>query len=373
MQPRLLLRALVVVGLSGIASAACSAPTDDAESSEAAASARSFKLATFNAGLVRGGVALADERLSRIAPALEETGADVLCLQEVWSDEDYEAIRAALATTYPHAFRKRTEENGRRWFSCNPFKLQGLKSCVDAQCTPAGVSAEECVQNACKEKYDALSDRCQICLASNTESPTKCLFIANEYVQDGRNGLVLFSKHPIGDARFEDYGTALVHRGLITATVEGKAIACTHLSSDLTTVPYPSGQPWKSWAEEQASQVDKVIEALPSSGCRVVMGDLNTSPDAGVIRPELPGTLASFAAKGFLERSSTSCTWCPPPENPLASGREAKTYDHVLVKDCGTQVKYERIMDQPIEVEHDGQRLTTRLSDHFGLMAHIPR
>ena len=333
----------------------------------------SFKLATFNAGLVRGGVALVDERLPHIAPALQAADADVLCLQEVWGDDDYEELRAALAKTHPHAFRQRTEKGSGLWFSCNPFKLLSLDRCVDSQCTPNGVSAEECVQKACKEPYDALSDGCIICLAANTESPTRCIFRANEYVQGGRNGLALFSKHPITDARFQVFNSALVNRGLIRATVAGRAIACTHLSSDLTTVPYPPGHPWSSWREEQTAQIETVINTLPTTGCRIVLGDLNASQDAGRIRPELDGTLAAFSERGFREPwPSPECTWCPPPANPLASGREEKQYDHILANGCGTP-QYRRILDQPLEVTYGGRAQTTRLSDHFGLMAEMPR
>ena len=78
-------------------------------------------------------------------------------------------------------------------------------------------------------------------------------------------------------------------------------------------------------------------------------------------------------AKGLREPwSSPVCTWCPPPANPLASGKSEKQYDHILMAGCGAP-KYRRIMDQPITVQHDGRALETRLSDHFGLMAEIPR
>jgi len=365
---------LLLIAVLG-AVAACSTETsDDGDSSEDAfTEGTSIKIASFNAGLVRGGVALVDERVPLIAPAIEKTGADVICLQEVWGDEDYEKIRASLADKYPHAFRQKTEEHGRRWFSCNPFKLNTLKGCVDSKCTPTGVSAEECVQNACKDEYSALSDRCMTCLAANTDSPTSCIFVADEFVQGGRNGVALFSKYPITDARFIDFGSAMVHRGAIRATIEGKAIACTHLSSDLTTVPYPTGHYWHSWAEEQQSEIATVVNALPSDGCRIAVGDMNSSPDNGGIRPEVPETLAGFTAKGFKDWSSQICTWCPPPANPLASGRETKVYDHVLLNGCGARAKYSRIMDQPVEVVHDGQTLETRLSDHFGVMVEIAR
>lgn len=364
---------LVGVGVA-LSTVGCTASTEAAVAGEGAATARGFRIATFNAGLVRGGVALAEERLPLIGPALARTDADVLCLQEVWADGDYETIKASLAEKYPHAFRERTEEDGKRWFSCGALKLLSLSSCVDDACAPNGVSAEECVQTVCKEKYDRLSDTCKVCLAANTDSPTSCLFRANEYVQDGRNGLVIFSKHPIEGARFEDFGTALVHRGMIRATVQGKAIVCTHLSSDLKTVPYPADDTgYASWQAEQASQVDKVAASLPRAGCRVVAGDLNTSPAKGGLAPEVPATLEAFSQRGLREAwESPSCTWCPPPANPLASGREEKLYDHVLTAGCGA-VKYERILDEEASVTQDGKTLTTRLSDHFGLMAVLPR
>ncbi len=360
--------------VTAFAASACVVSSEDTESADNEMTSRSLTLATFNAGLVRGGVALVDERLPKIGPALRATDADVLCLQEVWGDEDYEHLRASLADTYPHAFRQQTEEDGKRWFSCNPFSLLSLKNCVDSTCTSEGVSAEECVQNACKEKYDALSQSCQICLAANTDSPTSCVLRANEFVQNGRNGLALFSRRPITDARFEDYGSTLVHRGLIRATVEGRSIVCTHLSSDLTTVPYPGGTRWANWREEQASEIDTVTTSLPSSGCRVILGDMNASRGAGTIRPELDTTLTAFSDKGYHEPwSSPVCTWCPPPANPLASGRDEKLYDHILVSNSCGKATYKRILDQPIDVEHDGQTLTTRLSDHFGLMVQLSR
>ncbi len=373
MQPLTAHARLLLTALSALLAAACVVSTEETGESDEAISARSFKIATFNAGLVRGGVALADERLAKIAPAVQASGADVVCMQEVWGDADYERIRGGLASTHPYAFRQKTEEDGRRWFSCNPFKLSSLKSCVDAKCNPDGVSAEACVQNACQDEYDALSDRCKLCLASNTDSPTSCLFRANEFVQEGRNGLAVFSRHPITSARFESYGTELVHRGLIRVTIEGRAIACTHMSSDLTTVPYPRGGTFTSWKDEQAQQVDKVAAALPQAGCRIALGDINASQGAGTIKPELESTIAGFARHGLRETwDKPTCTWCPPPANPLASGTDEKQYDHIFTAGCGA-VRYKRILDKAVTVEHDGRTRETRLSDHFGLMAELPR
>jgi endonuclease/exonuclease/phosphatase family metal-dependent hydrolase len=357
--------------------AACSAQTDDAESSDdAVTSQEPLSVLTFNAGLVRGGVALVDERLPHIAPALAETGADVICMNELWGDEDYEKIKGQLAATHPNAFREKTVETGKSWFQCNPIKLLELNHCVSSKCTPNGVSAEECVLgDKCKDVYGAISDNCKVCLAANTDSPAKCAWHANDFVQGGRNGLALFSKHPIEDAKFESYGTALVHRGFITAKVKGKAIACTHLSSDLPETPYPKGATqYQSWKQEQLTEPDTILAKLPSSGCRVVAGDMNASQASGTIKPEIFETLQKLESKGFTEKwADAKCTWCPPPQNPLASGADEKQYDHIYVAGCGARATYKRVMDKPIDVQHDGKTLTTRMSDHFGVMVEIGR
>jgi len=60
---------------------------------------------TFNAGLARGAVALAEQRRAHIIEALGKQSADVVCLQEVWTDDDAGAIQDALRGSYPYFFR----------------------------------------------------------------------------------------------------------------------------------------------------------------------------------------------------------------------------------------------------------------------------
>lgn len=368
-----LLRTLGSATLLSALTVACATADDlTSESAGELTSHAPLSIVTYNMGLVRGAVALADERLPLIAPALQETGADVFCVDELWTDEDYERIRGSLASTHPNAFRQRTVKDGTHWFECNPLKLLSLNQCVSGECTPNGVSAEQCVQTACKDAYAALSDDCKICLTANTDSPARCLFRSNDFVQGGRNGLALFSKHPIENATFEPYGTAVVHRGMIRATIQGKSISCTHLSADLTTVPYPKGQRFRSWKEEQLAQADILLARSQASGCRIITGDLNASHERGSLKAEVPETLVKLEAGGFTENwPDASCSWCAPPSNPLTSGTADKLLDHVYVAGCGSNVTYRRVMDQPVRVVHDGQELTTRLSDHYGVMAVI--
>src|SRR6185503_15602748 len=46
--------------------------------------------ASYNAGLAHGAVPFADERVQPIIDELVDSPADVLCMQEVWTDDDAE-------------------------------------------------------------------------------------------------------------------------------------------------------------------------------------------------------------------------------------------------------------------------------------------
>src|SRR5512134_2395795 len=127
----------------------------------------STTFATYNAGLAHGAVPFADERIAPIVEALADSPADVLCLQEVWTDADAGAIQSALATEFPYQFREVTENDVSEWYACDDqlSQLYGMNSCVSEQCTPSGISAFECAADQCAAEWAALDDHCKLCLA----------------------------------------------------------------------------------------------------------------------------------------------------------------------------------------------------------------
>ena len=95
-------------------------------------------------------------RLDRTIAVLRELDADVVCLQEVWTDDDALAITTALSAKYPRAFRERTEDHSPKSTPCGIWSTYQLDRCVSKSCTPNGISADECVKTSCKDRYDAL-------------------------------------------------------------------------------------------------------------------------------------------------------------------------------------------------------------------------
>jgi endonuclease/exonuclease/phosphatase family metal-dependent hydrolase len=292
-------------------------------------------------------------------------------------------LAAQLADVYPHSFREATQSDEHRYFECttSAFKLWRLKGCVDDACQTQ--SLFQCVGDGgvCRDEYASIPEDCQRCLAANALSPTKCLLRAPTTAYHGRNGLMLLSRHPLEDARYEDYDTGILRRGVISARVKDYEVLCTHMTSDLADVPpYPAeDMPFDSWAEEHMAQVVRLGQLAAADRCTVLMGDMNSGPGTEATTPELGAHYDAFLAEGYSEPwTDPVCTFCS--SNPLvciddeATGQSCAdqsslTLDHVFFSSaCAGGASYRRILDQPVDVQTTEEQITTRLSDHYGLL-----
>lgn len=339
---------------------------------DTAAAPTSLTVVTYNTGLAHGAVAAAPARQPQIVAALKEVKADLICLQEVWKDDDAQALTDGLKTQYPFSFREKTEDTSTAQVRCGDLgAVLALKTCVDTDCTPKGISASQCVESTCKTPYDKLDDGCKRCLAANTDNPTSCAIGgAKEFTYGGRNGLLLLSRTALKDAKYTPLDAILIKRGVITATVAERTIQCTHLSADLGVVPYPKDRPYKTWLEELAGEI-QTLSKTAGMGCTILLGDLNCGPAKNGLTGEGEDTFNALDTAGYHNLWRTPvCTWCK--DNPLGGGAD-KLIDHVLFKTCpaGDAVTYTRILDQEITVQESGQPLKTRLSDHYGVKAEI--
>lgn len=353
---------VVLVGVVGIVGAEAGAPP-------AADGPRTF--ASWNTGLIRGAVALAEQRLPLGIEAVRALDADVVCLNEVWTDEDAQLYIDSLKETYPYSFREATEDTSEETTPCGIWSTWRLSQCATKKCEKKGISVEECVDTGpCGDRYRALDDTCKRCLAANTADPVSCaLGGTQEFTAGGRNGLLLLSRLPLQDARYTPFDALLVKRGAIDATVGDVHVTCTHLTADLGLVPYPPERQYKSWAEENAAEVRRLVQ-VPEGRCEVVMGDLNLGPGGEGLKAELPANWDLIEASALREpMDARFCTWCG--ENPLARAPHDLQIDHILFQGCEAfgAPTYQRIMDQAVSIE--GVEAPTRLSDHFGVHARL--
>ncbi len=332
---------------------------------------------TYNLGLVDA-VGLREQRIAPLVDALTQSSADVVCMQEVWSDEDAEGIAEALAESYPHSFRKETKSDEHNWFACSLFQvgdLLSLNSCTKDKCIDKGISLFECIDEAslCANEYDELPKRCQFCISANSDSPASCVYgRTSAFANEGRNGLLVLSKHEIEEAKYTAFDTKLIKRGIISGYVAGNKVQCTHMTADLKRVPYPEGAAYSSWEEEHLASIEVISDAALPGECTVLMGDLNSGlEDVGAnLEGELADNFRALESAGFEDgfRGDDFCTHCA--DNPLVGGTHSSRIDHVLMKGCDDRYEssYSRVYDEGIRVSTEGgTQIDTALSDHYGV------
>lgn len=347
-----------------------------------------LSLVTFNAGLLDS-VGSVDERAPRVAEALGKVADDVLCVQEVWAQEHWDALVEANARQRPHVLRLDPMPGVQG--QCTPDEFAPLRACAELSC--AGMEAGElvaCVTAMCPEVAD-LSGTCISCLLDNATGgldvfETACLGSGSgatgdeplppeerSYLLGGSFGIGLLSKLPFVEMDTLVLDSSTNRRGILYAKLEVEELGeislfCTHLTPREDPLRYEGS--FGSWSAENEAHVQALIDWVDEKAGAgepvIVLGDLNTGPAGPGIEPEVPDSYAQLPAAGFadpfLEGSAAACTFCSdnPLVNPQDTGVDA-ALDHVLTRD----------LEAPVEVERAFVDDQEPLSDHYGLRATI--
>ena len=96
--------------------------------------AESLKVSSYNVGLALNFVPYTNERLVVNRELLADYDSDVLCLQEVWLDEQVEAIKQALQGAYPEIYTVPAEQIFSEAAACTDEEITPFAQCVTAQC-----------------------------------------------------------------------------------------------------------------------------------------------------------------------------------------------------------------------------------------------
>jgi endonuclease/exonuclease/phosphatase family metal-dependent hydrolase len=342
-----------------------------------------FTVVSFNTGLAAGYVDYAPDRLPLIGPALAALEADVICLQEVWTDDDNDALIEATKTAFPYRYRKVTEDtSGGGEAACTSTELDPLAACATTNCAeepPENLGT--CVLSFCGTEFGGITEGCQTCLVSQLGKPLSEMVTActtgsgGQYAYEGRNGVLLLSKHPFAATQYKEFPSYLNVRVALHARVQDPQMGnvdvfCTHLTADLSDVNY--GGTYDSWGDEQGAQADALVQWIEAEREAVVVvltGDLNCGPAIGDdIAAEHAENYDKFTAASYVDPYAASagvtCTWCG--DNPLVGGGASSVIDHVLVRGSGFQAEAERVLDTPVTLPGPPE-VQTRLSDHYGV------
>lgn len=358
--------------------------------------ARSLTVATYNAGLAMGYVDYGPEREPLIGPALADLDVDVICLQEIWNQTSIDSVMAGAKTVFPHHYYEITDagETGGEP-ACTEDGTNELKACVMDKC--AGIDPStlgSCALDFCAVEFGSVQPKdCLSCITSNiglAEAAATvddaidaiigaCLEGAGGgYTYEGRNGVLILSRHPLAGKEFLRFESSLNVRVLLHAVAEvpdfgDVDVFCTHLTAFMTGIPYLGD--FESWEKEQAQQIDALLpwvaEKEDPDTPTTVLGDMNCGPQKGDdILPSFPDNYGKFTAAGltgpYVDEADTPCTWCAN-ENPLTGGID-RIIDHVFFDNVPKSGTFEavRIMDDPVTLSVGGDDIDSRYSDHYG-------
>jgi endonuclease/exonuclease/phosphatase family metal-dependent hydrolase len=291
---------------------------------------------TFNVALAGAFIPFEAARRQPIYDAIAANDSDIICLQEVWTQEDKEMIQTAAAQAYPHAvlfentldtpIDDDTDQQGEvpptpTEVPC-PDRDVGDQNIADqmdqaidclrqfcSTTTPdddgGRTTSAECAESSCVPAVagllvgeDPQQQRCYACIITQLPTETfgymrnSCSTVVNQDLAfRGQNGVMILSRHPLKDEEELVIPGTWNRRTILSATAElpngaELDIYCNHLTPlfDSFTFPY-TGQYGDGmtdvggWQAEQELQAEKLINYVTeTSGDRpaVILGDLNT-------------------------------------------------------------------------------------------------
>jgi len=383
------------------------APTRDDPQAEA--HPRTFRLATFNAGLAVGALEHAAERAPAVVQALAREPLDVLCVQEFWHESHWRDLVDAMGDRMSQRLRPPAVES-HAGPPCKRREIKRAEACVNQLC--AGVPNTElafCAMRRCAKFALDLSSECMGCLSRDPLRGAAEIFAECVEPMNSASGTVKKKSdppagnalEPSGDGASYYYGgssgiglligPSIVDAGLLRlpSTMHPRAVLyaklgspelhvfCTHLTPVLRGVPYAGSG---SWEAEQSRQIDAMLEFIElktkNKGRTILLGDLNTGPDLPPsIKGRLPRHYARVMERGFsnayLAAPEPRCTYCY--DNPVSggSGGGGILIDHVLTRGLDVEVRARRLLDDPLSIVVRGRRVSTAYSDHYGLVLEL--
>ena len=296
--------------------------------------------------LARGFDPTVDLRLQAASEAAAQMPSDVVCLQEVWTQEDLDVVKSVLWSNW-HDVHFSFEQDEPQGIPCDTgaYETEDFLDCVADECSDADDLAT-CILVGCLEELNDLDGECKNCLIANSGSDdlfeTCTTTPASSFFYGGHNGLVLAAKFPIQNIMFMEFDSHLQQTGVLYGEVLEAQIACTHLNSDYPGIDY-AGK-FGSWDGQnlfEAKLVLGLMKSFENGSPQVILGDMNSGPaipEAG-IAAERPETYEKFIEKGFHSANVISpspfCTWCPDNNNLIPDPEdEPSIIDHVFVKNA---------------------------------------
>lgn len=388
----------------------------------------SLTIDTFNVALAGAYIPNEKERREAMGASLAKADTEILCLQEVWRQQDKVLIAEGAKSVFPHSayFEHNletkvddpTDQQGK--VPAEPtvppcadkdinVEFNAVMDCLRDKCstlpgddkgltTSTDCAQQECLGEALKLFASAERKRCYACAVTNLptvplgEIRSSCATDAHAGLAfGGQSGVMILSKHPLKDAKAHVLPGTWNRRVILkaTATLADSSevdVYCNHLTPLFGGSVYPYTGSYGDgnsddlgWAAEQLLQAKKLVGYVKEHSEKrraVILGDFNASHetkegDKVVIAAEGEPTLVELETvltPAIASGYKPLCTFCK--DNPITDTKKSRWIDHIFLFGWpeGTVQATSRTFDQPIVSV--GDKLVP-LSDHYGLRAEL--
>lgn len=370
---------------------------------------QSLTMTSYNVGLALNFVPYTNERLAANADLLGSYDSDVICLQEVWLDDQVDALSAAVSERLPHIYSVPPEQIYADEAACTEEEVAGFADCARTQCP--GLSGGEliaCAPAQCGSFFVELSPICfdGVVAAVGTPDITVDALVetvtqpTGKFTYGGSLGLLLASRYPLENRKFQDLieDSSTNHRGALYADIqvgsESYVVGCTHTTANLSSsIDYPPSGKHGSWQGENLFMQRKLMAFAQkkAAGRPILMaGDFNCglANAANNVDGEWQENCQSWLDAGFQDPAAEQlpCTFCYSENTilQLGDGSTDTFLDHIYVKNFkpNTAMQAERVFDDPVSVEAtnpatdlapEDSPIMMHPSDHYGVELEIRR
>ena len=381
--------------------AACSDGGNNNNKKDQAVRTDSLAVTSYNVGLALNFVAFTNERLVVNEELLADYDSDVICLQEVWLDEQVEALSAALEPAYPEIYTVPPEQIFSEAAACSTDDIDEFTQCVNNQCPGlTGSELVSCVPTQCSDPLFQLPPVCLDAVIGSVGIPDVTVDAvieavtqpAGKFAFGGALGLILASKYPLENREFQDFidDSTSNHRGALYAEInlnnQAHVVGCTHPTANLS-IDYPASGKHGSWEGENRYMQEQMIAfANNKAGDNPILfaGDFNCSiaNASNGVDADFPENCELWLNNGFSDPAAEQlpCTFCSEQNLILeAAGGSGNFFlDHIFVKNVvtTTPIVAERVFDDPVSIEATvppselqpaDSPTMTHPSDHFGV------
>ncbi|XP_052807256.1 uncharacterized protein LOC128236434 [Mya arenaria] len=344
------------------------------------------------------------ERRGKIVQQLLQSGADMVCLQEVVFEEDVQALVDGLRSVYPHSFSSIHSFKDDTIFIndmfrgpiCDPIKLRSMFACFDVHCVTELQSGEidaglfKCGFANCRAEFAALvatsGQDCIICmkytaigLINQCSNST-----VGGHKRINTHGLLLVSKKPLTNRAtipFYPGTTNNIDSAVLETLYDGHTkVVCSHLTvyAPVTGEIDVALLGLLNYEAMSTFEVNNLVSRYGDDTGTVILGDFNIGPADPTNSILANGEENYNVLEGaFTTTRVQQCTFCGFPDNIYNQAMfetRSLIIDHIFASN-GTEVVNAQRMFRPVDAntttsDADGNR---PLSDHYGVMAEIRR